>query len=341
MRAADPSANGAAPPPKALTPDDVATIADLERAGAEISWFWDGWIQRGVLSILAAEGGCGKTRFAADLVRRIRHGLAWPDGTPVGLPRDTPVLWVVADNHHDEMVSLSRAFEIADVVRINASPAEPYGGTTLDTLEELATLEARVAAVGAGFMVVDTVGNSTDRKLSLQEDAKAYYQPLQLIARRQKVAGLCLTHLNASGMVLGRRAKEKARTVLMMDRPDPLGQPNRRKLWVDKTNSKTPSPLGITMGDHGNEYDDQPPVKPEDAAVGSRVRNQPSGLDRACEWLRDYLAVGPARVSRVRTEAETAGFGPKVLYAAKDSLGVHEYSEEGRKWWELTANHDT
>lgn len=70
-------------PPDAA--DEVAGIDDLKRAGAEIKWVWPNWIQRGVVTAVAAEGGTGKTRFTADMVRRVRHLLGWPDGAPVAI----------------------------------------------------------------------------------------------------------------------------------------------------------------------------------------------------------------------------------------------------------------
>ena len=97
------------------------------------------------------------------------------------------------------MVTLAEQFDIEDSLRINASKADPYGGVTLESAEDLALLEARVKAVKPLLVVVDTVGNATDKNLSRQEDAKAFYWPLQILARKYRCAVLCLTHLNATG----------------------------------------------------------------------------------------------------------------------------------------------
>jgi hypothetical protein len=77
-----------------VTLDGVATLDDLAAAGAEIDWLWEGWIQRNVLTILASEPGGGKTRLTCDLIRRIRHGLPWPDGQAMTLPPDSKVMYV-------------------------------------------------------------------------------------------------------------------------------------------------------------------------------------------------------------------------------------------------------
>jgi hypothetical protein len=312
-----------------ITADRVATIADLVRAGAGIECLWPDWIQVGVLNLIAGKASAGKTRFCADLVRRIRHGLPWPDGAPMTLAPESLVLWVVADNHHDEMVGLANAFGIADVVRINADVDEPYGGVNLDGVDELADLEARIQAVRPALVIIDTVGNATDRKLSHQEEAKAFYQPLQLIARRRRVAIVCLTHLSASGEVLGRRATEKVRVAIRIEHPDP-DQPARR-LEVIKSNAKYPPALGFTMGDHGNDYDASPPRRADER---SSIKAD-AKVTEAADWLSDRVKSQPRPVNRLRAEAEQAGFSARTLYRAKDKLELEEYEAEGKKWWKL------
>src|SRR5262245_42957894 len=109
---------GPEPEEPRLKPEDVATIHDLIREGPRVEWHWPGWIPNAVLTAVAARGGTGKTRFMGDIVRRIRLQLPWPDGEPMTLPPDSLVLWVMSDNHHDELVNLAHAFGIVDNIRI-------------------------------------------------------------------------------------------------------------------------------------------------------------------------------------------------------------------------------
>ena len=321
---------GAAPVPHTAAAD-VATIHDLIAAGSQVTWLWPDWLQIGVLTAIAAPAGTGKTRFCADLLRRIRHGQPWPDGQAIGLPVDTVALWVVSDNHHDEMVTLAQAFGLVDGIRINASKADPYGGVSLETPEDLAALEGRIKAVRPLLVVVDTVGNATDKNLSRQEDAKAFYFPLQVLARRYRCAVLCLTHLNAGGQFLGRRVLEKVRVAIRIEQPDPEG--DRRRLEVVKSNSKKPRPLGMVMGDGGNEYDDNPPKRPEESA-GAR-QEIPAKVRAAMDWLKAWLSDGARKVGMTRDAAERAGFTTGTIYRAMRALCVEEFETEGRKWWRL------
>jgi hypothetical protein len=327
----DPPPEEADATPK-ITAADVATLADLAKAGAEIRWLWPGWIQIGVLTALASEAGLGKTRFCADLLRRLRQGLPWPDGEKIALPdaSSATALWVVSDQNHDELVSLARDFGIEDAIYVNALKTDPYSGVSLETAEDLGALGARIAAVKPRFVVVDTVGGATDKNLGRQEDARAFYAPLQVMARENACAFLCLTHLSATGQFLGRRVLEKVRTAIKMGRPD--ANDKRRCLELVKTNSRKPPALGVSMGDTGNEYDDNPPIAPEGEEAPQRSA---SAVDRCAQWLTGQLDGGAMKVHVLRTAAEAEGFSSKTIYGAKAHLGLEEFTADDRKFWRL------
>jgi hypothetical protein len=175
------------------------------------------------------------------------------------------------------------------------------------------------------------VGNCTERNLCRPEDAKAFYQPLQFIARRQNCAGLCLTHLNAAGQFLGRRVLEKVRTAILIDQP--REDDDRRRVRITKSNRKKPEPLGMSVGDDGNsqEYDDDPPVPLLATPSGPAVT---PAVAKAAEWLRKALAAGSAELTAIRAEAEKAGIKPPALYGASKLLKVIESNDqEGHKRW--------
>jgi hypothetical protein len=322
--------------PAGLDADDVAGIDDLISAGAELEWLWDNWIQLKVVNVIASEPGVGKTRLVADLIRRIRHGLPWPDGAPMNAPADAKVLYVPADLNHDELVTLAKAFDIADAIKFNAPKSDPYAGTLLETAEDFARLEAHVKAVRPLLLVIDTTGNATDKNVCRAEEAKALFQPLQVLAQKHKLAVICLTHTNKEGGVYGRRAREKARVVIHLQRPDDDGQ-DRRRIEVVKSNSKYPKALGVTMGDNGNDYDAHPPDGPGPAQERQRSpRKSPTKVKQAMTWLPEFLADGPRLLAEIRAAAEEQGFKAETLYTAKERLGLQEStpsSGRGITWY--------
>jgi hypothetical protein len=314
-----------------------ATVADLILAGATTKWAWANWISVGELIVLASEPGIGKTRFCADLARRIYHGLAWPDGSPATFPPGSRTLWVAADCQYRELTKLSAEFGIPpEAMVLNAPKSNPFGGTMLDAPADLDDFEARIARVRPALAIVDTTLKATDRTSHKPEDAKAFFTPLQQIAQRTEIPLLCVTHLNMGGQPLGRRIEGVGRVVMMLERPDPEGAPDRRKLYVKKSHSLYPPPLGVTMGDSGNEYDTTPPASPNsEPGKGKSTRMQ-----EVVDWLREYLTPAPAKVHQIRMDAEEKRFSSKTLYKAKDQLPIEEYELENRKWWRLTTNEE-
>jgi hypothetical protein len=310
-----------------LSVHDIAGVADLIAGGAALRWHWPGWLQRGVVNLLFGPAGVGKTRVIADLIRRVRHGLPWPDGTPMTLDPGALFMWVLADFQHDEIATLCQHFGIVEAVKLNATPDDLYGGTSIDTPADLKALEERLAVVRPAWLIVDTVGNSTDKNLCTQEEAKQFYQPLQNLAARYDCGVIAVTHVNAAGSVLGRRGLEKVRVAIKLTRPD--DEDDRLRLEVIKSNSKYPPPLGVRPGTDGYEYDTNPP---RDRAGPDRPAKV-SKVDEAADWLADRLSGGPQQVGRLRTAGEAAGFSAKSLYRAKEKLMVREDEIDGRMWW--------
>jgi hypothetical protein len=322
---------------KSESVEEDATVADLIQAGATTKWAWPSWLAIGELNVLASEPGVGKTRFCADIARRIYHGFPWPDGTTATFPAGSRTLWVAADCQHAELARLSEEFGVPpEAMLLNAPKSNPFGGTMLDSEADVEDFERRIERTKPALIFVDTTLKATDRTAHKPEDAKAFFTPLQQVIQRQMSCMLGVTHLNADGKPLGRRIEGVGRVVMMLDRPDPEGQPNRRKLHVKKSHSLYPSPLGVTMGTNNNEYDNTPPIGA--AAEPMCKPAKKSRLAEAVEWIREYLTPGPARVHEVRTAAEEAGFSSKTLYLAKNNLPIREYETEKHKTWELTSD---
>ncbi len=328
--------------PDDLNPERDATAADLIAANAGTRWLWEGWIPVSVLTLLTAEPSTGKTRFGLDLTKRIANGTTWPDGKPVVLPEGMTnrVLWIPADHQHSELSDAPATFGFnAKCLVLNSTLADIYSGTDLQTEEQIADLENRIKRVRPAMVLIDTVTNTSDLKSQDTSDAKRQYKPLQEIAKRTGVAIVCVTHLNVAGKTLGRRADEKTRVTIRLECPDPVGQPNRRKMAVALSRlSVYPPALGITMGNDGNTYDDQPPTE----ASVQADKTVPPAVQVAIGFLTARLSLCAAQVNVVRTEAENREppISGKSLYAAKEFMGIEEWTEEKRVWWRLASRTD-
>jgi len=217
-----------------------------------------------------------------------------------------------------EMLTATRSFGLPfEAVTLGSSRDEPAGSLDLDDSETLATLYQRIQAARPALVVIDTVGMVTGRNLCRPEEARAFFASIIELAGLSGVAFLGLTHLSANKEALGRRIVEKARVVIKMTQPDPMGQPNRRRLWVDKSAMVNPPPLGITMGDSGNDYDFKPPSEPEAVKTGRK----PESCDKARQFIIKALTErNSRRLTDLCREWEVLGNHKSAFYRARDAM---------------------
>jgi hypothetical protein len=306
------------PSPEAEPARPYATLADIARIVSAQPWLWPGWIASGVLNAVAAEPGVGKTRFALDLALRLWFQRQWPDGQVNTWPEGTRTLWIQGDRNFAEMLQAARDFGLPeDAVALGSTPDDPTGGLDLDDEDTLARLAGLIEAADPALVMIDTVGMVTDRNLCRPEEARAFFAPLMELAGKTGVAFLGLTHLSKEKEALGRRIVEKARVVIKMTQPDLEVQPDRRRLWVDKSAVVKPPALGITMKADGNDYDLSPPADPESRKPG----RPPAARDNAKRFVRDSLAHENDKIGNdLATAWQKEGGSKKTFWRAVDEM---------------------
>jgi hypothetical protein len=343
--AVNPPEGGEEDPDLILSEEDIPTLADARAAGAVKRWLWQNWLQADVLNGLAGDFGAGKTRFVAELFRRIRAGEPWPDGAAMTLPFDSRFLCVPADYQHSELSDLAENYGFPEeCVFINAMKDNPDGVSLFDSPMAMKCLEKRIAILRPAFVVVDPMTSITTEKgaHSYAEVGTALYGPLQRLARKYATAFLILIHLNRQGTTYGRHATGKFRCELTLAKVEtPEG--NRYRLEISKTNSNTPPPLGATQ--HGDRwaFDTSPPDK--DVGGGRRGPKPTVVDDEAVRFLREFLGSAERKQVEVIGAWVNAGHAKKTLFAAAtrmiesgELLKAEVDSPKGRtklKTWQL------
>jgi hypothetical protein len=328
-------ADPAAPPPEEESASvggrPRANLDDLKRMAADTSWPWPGWLAGGVLNALAADPGVGKTILAMNLARVLWEGRPWPDGQKNPSAAGTKTLWVPGDRHYPQLIELADRYGLpGEALLFNAPADDPTTGLDLDDGETLDDLEEAIRAESPGLVIVDTVGMTTERNLGRPEEARAYFGPLMAIAGDTRVSFLRLTHLSREAQALGRRIVGAARVVWKLTCPDPDGQPDRRKLWVDKSYSVIPKPLGMTIADDGCTFDHKPP------GDEAEKKGRPAKRQEECKsWLEERLTPGPAPAREIIEEARALGYGMGLLYKARAALGIEELERQRKRAWSL------
>jgi hypothetical protein len=90
----------------------IESLESIKDTIAPIEWLWDGWIPRGMITILAAIPGAGKTGLMLDFSRRISSGTdTWPDGKPIQNP-GANVLYVDAENQPEVIKERALAWKM-------------------------------------------------------------------------------------------------------------------------------------------------------------------------------------------------------------------------------------
>ncbi len=326
------------PPEEAPAPASASVSADLgdvRRMIAGIRWTWPQWLASGVLNTLASNPGEGKTILAMNLARVLWEGRPWPDGAENPYPAETRTLWIPADRHYPQLIDLADRYGLPDAaMRFNAPPGDPAGNHDLDDRECLDALKASIEETSPGLVIVDTVGMTTRRSLGRPEEAREYFAPLMDIAGKYSVPFLLITHLSKDSQALGRRIVGASRVVWKLTKPDPENQPDRRRLWVDKTYELVPKPLGMTIGANGCTFDNDPPSESREEPR-SRKGNR---LQEVKDWLADRLAAGPVPIADLSREAREAGFGLAYLYKAREMLGIEELGTKRSLAWTLSLD---
>ena len=85
----------AAQPGSELT---FTSLAELAERLKPIEWLWQDWLPRGMLTVLGAAPGVGKSFLSVDLAWRVITRQAFPDGNPLQARSPQPcVIYVDAE----------------------------------------------------------------------------------------------------------------------------------------------------------------------------------------------------------------------------------------------------
>ena len=347
-------------------PAGFPSLADIAAGLQPVSWLWPNWLPIGMLSLLAARPGTGKSLVALDLARRIIHGLSWPDDPNSTIP-PAPVIYVEGEN----------------VPQILNERADRWGMDTRrlylmlpergDCLIDLGSpryqdkLAWMCQIIRPALVVVDSLGSVMVSGENAVEDVRDLMAYLSSLAMSYRLSLLMIHHLRkGSGsqmalidgididMIRGSgHLAAMSRTAWGLSTVQTGPEPDRngaRRLEVIKTNlGRYPDPLGIVFSPL--------PCVPtgEGPGVGAGVRldwttnapkhyQEPTERDACSEWLLDLLAGSeePIPPKRVVELGAAAGYSRPMIYRAHEQLASQIVNTRGRQHpsngWSLADN---
>jgi hypothetical protein len=315
-----------------------------------IEWVWEGWIPRGMISMLGGAPAAGKSYVALDLARRIIFGESFPDGSPVMNPKAN-VIYV--DAEVVPQLTNERAV-VWDMDRSKLFLMLPEDTFLIDLSrpEDRGRLIEMAYSLQPELIIVDSVGSVTSRGENAVEDVREMMGFLNGIASEFKCGMLLNHHLRKRSPLAimdlvtlddlrgSSHLVAMARTVLALSiirQSEELDRNGPRRLEVIKTNlSKYPEPVGLTFE----------PLHPDGKYPYLLYGDAPepyresSKSEQCQEWLTELLkAEGPLKPKEIVEIGEEEGFSRATIYRARNELEGKVRNTTGNKspdnQWEL------
>ena len=299
----------------------------------KVKYLYKPRIVEGNVTVLAGDGGLGKSALMLDLVARLSAGAAWPNETR----RQKPAEARYCSGEDDDATTLVPRLKVARANLDRIHLADALQGETglegeafyLDT--HAGILDDYLAAHPAiKLVVIDPLSAfvaTTDLNKTVQ--VRQLLRVLRDIARTRKVAIVLIEHLNKpqrSIMESGRAAYRvagavalvnAARSVLMVEL-DPH-EKDRRLLLPAKQNLAAPAP-GLAF--YIQDADGVAEVVWDREVVTWTADKLLTKVEKAQQLLREETADGSADAATTRHKAKRLGISPSTLKRARRREGI-------------------
>ncbi len=186
----------------------MTKAADVQERN--IDYIWPRRLARGKHTVVAGEGGGGKTTITCDIVARVTNALAWPDG--VGKAPLGSVLYLSAEDDLRDTLKprmIAAGANLDKVYFIEAVKTEQGGERKLNLQEDLNRLKAACLAIGdVVLIVIDPASSYMGGNVDANSNTKVrqVLDPLSKLAQEVDCAILSITHFNkgTSGRAVNR-----------------------------------------------------------------------------------------------------------------------------------------
>lgn len=317
----------------------------------ELEWLWDDRFPLGKISIVAGDGGIGKSFMTLYMASVVSRGAVWADAPTVPVKQGHVVLLSAEDDLADTIVPrlMGMGANLKMITALGTAKGK-NGLLTPFTLQDIDRLERVMARKpGTRMIVIDPItaylGAVDDHKNAA---LRGLLGPLSDFASRHRVAIIAVTHFNkstgakAGARIIGSVAYGNAARATWLVALDPENE-NRRLLMPDKANlSKKKTSMAYTITDGVVVWEpDTFKVNATEILGGSSAAPKEQRRKQAVAWLQETLAAGGMPSDEVIEKAKAAGFGKDVIWKVKAEAGVRAkrvgFGGEGVWTWVLDA----
>lgn len=322
-------------------PMEFPSLQEIADELPEVDWVWPQWIPRGMITLLGAVPGAGKSYVALDLARRIISGEPFPDGAPVPVP-GANVIYVDAELVPQLINERALAWQMDRRRLFLMLPEE-------DDLIDFGRVDCRdrlvemIHTLRPELVVIDSLSSISLKGENNVEDVRCLLSFLNAVAVNFQCGLLLIHHLRKRGNKLpmldiltiddfrgSSHIIAMSRSVLglsvvqtgpEMDRNGP------RRLEVIKTNlARYPEPIGVEFQ----------PLHPRGVRLqygdAPQRYKEPSKVDECAEWLLQTLEESdePLSPREIVELAKEAGYSQAMVYRARRGL-AQVVNTEGRQ----------
>ena len=164
-----------------------------------IEWILDSWLPRGMLTVLGAAPGVGKSFLGMDLVWRITSGQSFPDGRPANTHAEvSSIIYVDAEAIPQVINERAIAYEI-DRGRLYLM--FPESGESIDFSEDKYRYQLieMVANIKPELVIIDSLSNIHNRGQNNVEDVRELLRFLSSLAQSFDIGLLLVHHIRKPG----------------------------------------------------------------------------------------------------------------------------------------------
>lgn len=297
-----------------------------------VDWLWPGYLACGMLTLIAGNGGTGKTTIALSLAATISRGGKLPDGATA--PRGSVIIWSGEDALAEVLVPrLKEAGADTDRIQFVSN-----GDAVFDPATDMPALEREARRIpDLALVIIDPIVSAVQGDSHKNAEVRRGLQPLLNLAADTGAAVIGITHYakNTAGRsttdrVIGSVAFNAVARVTLATA---MGSGGEGRMVRAKNN------VGVTGDgfaysiDVVNKVVDGTMTQVSKIAWGRALYGFADELlgeveakrlpkDEAAEWLTATLQSGPVASKELKARAEADGIAWRTVERAKDALGV-------------------
>ena len=326
----------------------VSLIWDNDIIDRPDNWLLPNMFSMGELSLIAGQGGVGKTFFTCLLASLVTNGYQWQGASvPEG-----GVLFFAPEGRHDKFRNRLRLnsvnperYAILEGKRVYCEKTDEYYVDPV-TFADTAAIEKAFdefetkAGISVKMLVADPIGSFMgDAKTCRDSDVRRVLKPLEQVAQRRDIALIFVAHtgkiqhqisqnrvLDSVGFV------NMARAVWMVFK-DPEDE-HLRILAPSKGNDLIdPKAVSYRIVDGQVQVVDYGLDRHADDFVQQGQSGKTTKVEESGEWLQGLLADGSKPVKEIYELGEMAGYSKRTLNSAKKIMGIESTRESRDDVW--------